>query len=120
MGNTKWIHLFFVVGGLLAWFVLKQSVDWIWGYFDTPNELYAVGISGVVAVVGTVIAWRKESLFQNASDIVNELSKVTWPTRKETSAATVVVIITTIISSLFLGVFDLVWSWASAEIYKLG
>ena len=37
-----------------------------------------------------------------------ELKKVSWPTRQQTVSATVVVIILTIIISVFLGIVDLV------------
>jgi preprotein translocase subunit SecE len=37
-----------------------------------------------------------------------ELKKVSWPTRQQTVSATVVVIILTIIVSVFLGIIDLV------------
>jgi preprotein translocase SecE subunit len=42
---------------------------------------------------------------------------VTWPTRQELGAATVVVIITSIIMSIVLGLFDTLWSWMSNVIY---
>ncbi len=35
-----------------------------------------------------------------------ELSKVTWPTRKETIASTVVVVVTVFVTTVFLGVVD--------------
>ena len=40
-----------------------------------------------------------------------ELKKVHWPSRKETQAATVVVIIGVIIVALYLGMVDFVLSW---------
>jgi preprotein translocase subunit SecE len=40
-----------------------------------------------------------------------ELKKVHWPTRKETQAATVVVIIGVTIIAVYLGVVDFVLSW---------
>lgn len=40
-------------------------------------------------------------------DVIVELKRVTWPSKKETMAATWVVIITVIILSLFLGIVDL-------------
>ena len=117
MGNTKWIHMIFVVGGLLLAYLAVQATEWIWGYFAKPNDVYVTGIGVVVAAVVTFFLWRNENMFTKASDIVNELAKVTWPTRKETSAATVVVIITTVIISAILGIFDLIWSWATGKIY---
>jgi preprotein translocase SecE subunit len=46
---------------------------------------------------------------QVAGEVVEELAKVSWPTRAETGSATVVVIVTVVICSLFLGFFDVMW-----------
>ncbi len=43
-------------------------------------------------------------------DVMVELKRVTWPTKKDTWAATWVVIITVIILSIFLGIVDLALS----------
>jgi len=40
-----------------------------------------------------------------------ELKKVHWPSRKETQAATLVVIIGVIVVALYLGLVDFVLSW---------
>jgi preprotein translocase subunit SecE len=40
-----------------------------------------------------------------------ELKKVHWPTRKETQAATLVVIIGVVVVALYLGLVDVVISW---------
>ena len=39
-----------------------------------------------------------------------EMSKVTWPPRKELLQATGVVIIAVIIASAYIGVFDFIWT----------
>lgn len=51
-------------------------------------------------------------------EVVAELKRVTWPTKKDTVAATWVVIITVIILSVFLGVVDLGISQAIKLIIK--
>lgn len=43
-------------------------------------------------------------------EVMVELKRVTWPTKKDTWAATWVVIITVIILSIFLGIVDLALS----------
>jgi preprotein translocase subunit SecE len=40
------------------------------------------------------------------TEVRNEVRKVHWPSRKETYAATMVVVVITLIVSLFLGVVD--------------
>ena len=44
------------------------------------------------------------------SDVKGELKKVTWPTRKDTYASSLVVIILVLFSALFLGGVDLILS----------
>ena len=47
--------------------------------------------------------------FQNyIRDVLQELKKVTWPTKDELKGATVTVIIFTLLSTLFVGVVDFV------------
>ncbi len=117
MGSNRWVHLMFAVGGILAAFMAVKTAEWIWSYFDKPNDLLVSGIGILVGGAAAFIAWRNEDLFTKATEVTMELKKVTWPTRKETQAATVVVIVTVIIASIFLGVFDLIWSWATGLIY---
>ena len=69
-------------------------------------------VQGAAAPAPAEQARGRGSLLRPAwiTDIVSELRKVTWPTRKETSQATVVVIITVIIAAIFLQIFDALWS----------
>lgn len=125
--DRKWTYLMFAVGGLLLAYLLTMSVQWGWEYLATSDfagdyvgkpknlliDLLAFGLAGV-AVAG---ALRNERLVELAGEVTSELRKVTWPTREETTAATIVVIVTVIVSSIFLGMFDLLWSWVAKGIY---
>lgn len=42
------------------------------------------------------------------ADIVNELKKVTWPSRKETVRLTTIVILTSLIIATYVGIIDIV------------
>jgi preprotein translocase subunit SecE len=110
MGPNKFVHLTFALGGLLAAFVLSRAADWVWSYFAKPNDLlvnvFAVAVAGMAALV----AYRNERVYASVVDVTRELEKVTWPTRKETYAATVVVIVTVLISAAILSSFDVLWS----------
>ncbi len=46
-----------------------------------------------------------------ATDIISELRKVTWPTRRETSHLTLVVVVVSLIFGAMLGVADLGFNW---------
>jgi preprotein translocase subunit SecE len=115
--ETKWVHVMFAIAGILLAWLLTECGKWGWSYFGKPNELY-VGLAAVgVAAIATVVAWKNEQVFTLASEVAGELRKVTWPSRKETVSSTIIVIITTIIASLLLGVFDGLWAWVTRMIY---
>ncbi len=117
-GPNKPVHLVYLCGGLLFFYLLKWTVDWIWGYFTrTPSELYITVLAGVVALITGTALYRHERTYGLVNEVCAELKKVSWPTGKEVKAATIVVIVMTIISALILGFFDLVWSNVTKFIY---
>jgi preprotein translocase SecE subunit len=115
--ERKWVHFLFAAGGVVLLFLLIKTSDWVWSYFGKPKSFIVYSVSFLVTAVTVWLAWRSEEIFTLASECVTELSKVTWPTRKETVAATLVVIVTVIIASLFLGMFDGIWSFLTRLLY---
>jgi preprotein translocase subunit SecE len=51
-----------------------------------------------------------EKIVQFFREVKVEIKKVTWPTRKETIASTVLVLVTTFIIGAFLGIVDFILS----------
>jgi preprotein translocase subunit SecE len=64
----------------------------------------------VAGAAAFLVLFFNEQATQFVSEVVVELSRVTWPTQKETSSATVLVIIMVLISGLFLGFLDYLWT----------
>ena len=56
-------------------------------------------------------------LFNYISEIVNELKKVVWLTRREIAYLTVLVLIVTIIAGIILGVLDYGFSQLVAKVF---
>ncbi len=71
----------------------------------------------VLAAVAAVVAWRMPKTQTVSLEIAGELKKVTWPTLRETRAATVAVVIATFVAAVILGFFDYVWAAISSRIY---
>ncbi len=110
MSAKKYVHLVFLVAMIIfSWFFIKAT-DLVWSYFARPSELW-VNFIGILLGIGSVAYyWRKEEVFEQVEAVVSELSRVTWPTREETSSATVVVIITVFIAAGLMGFFDFFWA----------
>jgi len=118
MGPNKYIHLTFAVGVLVLSFLIYKTGDWIWSYFAKPNELAMQGVALFCGVLGGVLAYRSERVFATTSDVTKELEKVTWPTKKETYYATIVVIVTVAVATLILSFFDVIWAFLASKVLK--
>ncbi len=115
---TRYVHILFIAGGGLAAYLAYNIINNIWVRFSPdPSFPLLFAISLVVGGGSAFYLWQQERTRQLAQEVVGELSRVTWPTRPELGAATVVVIVTSIIMSIVLGLFDFLWSWVTTIIY---
>ena len=115
---NKPVHLIFFFGGILLFYLLQWTSDWLWGYFTRfPSEFYITLFASVTAFTVTFWAYRSNKVYTLVFEVAAELKKVTWPTMKDVHMATIMVIIMTIISALILGLFDFVWANLTKLIY---
>lgn len=115
---NKPVHLMFLIGAIVCFYLTTWTTDWIWGYFvKTPDELYVSLFAAAFTLILGVVMYRNDRIYNLANEVSSELGKVTWPTAKEVRAATIVVIVMTLISAFVLGLFDLVWSQLTEVVY---
>jgi preprotein translocase subunit SecE len=126
LGVERWVQFSYAAAALtLAWFLIK-STNATWTILaDTvdavpePNAtLISVG-AGLVAFIAAVATYRSKKIHTFVVEVCVELSKVTWPTRKETWSQTIVVLIVSVIAAVILGVYDAVWSHITDLIYNV-
>jgi preprotein translocase subunit SecE len=117
---NKPVHLIYLCGSVILFYVLQWTVDWVWGYFSPetmPSEFKISMLSGLVAVTTGIVMYRSDKYYHLANEVAGELKKVTWPSAKEVRAATLVVIVMAVISAIILGLFDMVWSNLTELVY---
>ena len=73
-------------------------------------ELIVQGIAVLSGLVLFLALNRSEPVNQFMTEVVVELSRVSWPTQKESRASTVLVVIMVVVSGLFLGLMDYLWT----------
>ncbi|MBT8451640.1 MAG: preprotein translocase subunit SecE [Deltaproteobacteria bacterium] len=126
LGVERWVQFAYAACAVtLAWFLIKSSTA-VWTILadnvdavPEPNStMIAVG-AGLVAFISAVIAYRSTKIHTFVLEVCVELSKVAWPTRKETWSQTVVVLIVSVIAAIILGVYDAVWSHITDLIYNV-
>jgi len=115
---NKPVHLMYLCGAVVMFYLLQWTVDWVWGYFATPPTEFTISmVAAALTLVTGIAMYRNDRIYTLANEVAGELKKVTWPTPKEVRAATIVVIVMAIISATVLGLFDLVWSNITELVY---
>jgi preprotein translocase subunit SecE len=117
--NRRWIALAFFIAGMILWVITSKFL--ITAMMWTGTDRFDYNLIGdrftLTTLVGLAVAlwvsiwsYRHPTISTLSNEVVVELKKVTWPSALETRSATVVVIVTVFIMSVFLGLFDLFWS----------
>ena len=104
-----------LLAGLGSWGVTQPLTrplwnDWTWCSF------IGLGIAGAA----TIYIWITPKTHEVSLDIVAELRKVSWPGLPETRAATIAVIVASLIAAALLGMFDVLWQFLTDKIQNPG
>ncbi len=86
------------------------------GFIELGNVSTLVGYC--VAFLAAIVVWRMPRTQQVSLDVVMELRRVTWPSWRETRAATIAVIVASFVAAVILGLFDYGWGALAAWVYK--
>jgi len=115
---NKPVHLIYLVGAVILFYLLQWSIDWIWGYFaPAPSDFKISLAAAIVATVSGIVLYKNDRVYHLANEVATELKKVTWPNAKEVRSATAVVIVMAIVSAVILGLFDFAWSNLTELVY---
>jgi preprotein translocase subunit SecE len=117
------VAIAYVVAALILGGFLERLFALVFGSVRV-NDFVVLGdwalstiLGFVLAAVLAIIVWRIPRTQTVSLEVALELRRVTWPSLRETRAATIAVIVASAISAVILGLFDFMWSWLSARIY---
>jgi preprotein translocase subunit SecE len=117
------VAIAYVVAALALGVFLENVIALVLSYLRL-NDFAVMGdwslstvLGFAVAAAAAIVIWRIPRTQTVSLEVALELQRVTWPSLRETRAATLAVIVASAIASVILGVFDMVWSWLSSKIY---
>lgn len=119
IGLERWVQLGFMIAAILFVWVYDHLITAVWYVFADPNESIATAGAVLAGLVTAAVLYGNQRAYGLVHGVTEELSKVSWPTRKETSSSTLVVVVTSIIAALVLFLFDSVWSAVTDLVYKV-
>lgn len=119
LGLARWVQAAFMACGLLLFWVLDKAASIALSYLTEPNETVVTAGSAIVAAIVMFAVYQNPTIRRLSGDVAAELSKVTWPSRQETTTSTIVVIVASFIAAGIIGAFDAIWSAVTDLIYKV-
>lgn len=122
--NGKYITVCFVLGGACAAYISKILLDALsstWGLAARyiQGDLIVHGLPVTIGLIIFLTLQFNGKAVKWADEVIVEVRKVVWPSRKDTIATSIVVTIMLIISGVLLGVFDLISNYLVKYIIEL-
>jgi preprotein translocase SecE subunit len=124
LGTRRFVYAAYFAGAITIAFLLSKLVDVGWVKLQTyvpaigePRDEIVMALSGVIGALVAVYFWRRTRARQLAEEVATEMSLVTWPSRTEVTNGTVVVIVTTLVSTVFFALMDKFWGFVTNLVY---
>jgi preprotein translocase subunit SecE len=128
LGYRRYVYATYMAGAIAVSFLSTKLIDFLWyktsqwkpqwfGQWVEPQDEVVVLVSGAIGVGLAIYYWRNKKVRTLIEEIAEELTRVTWPTRKEVTSSTTVVIIATAFSTIFFALMDQFWLWVTKHVY---
>jgi preprotein translocase subunit SecE len=137
LGTDRYVMAGFFGAAILGAYVLGKAIHGIWGNLsnrdwfsravptlaavaDEDKATYATVIAGILAIIVTLRTYRRPDVREWTDEVASELIKVKWPTKKDVTNSTVVVIAASAVATIYLALLDRLWSFVTGIVYGTG
>ncbi|MCL2450685.1 MAG: preprotein translocase subunit SecE [Polyangiaceae bacterium] len=124
LGSRRFVYAAYFAGALAIAFLVSKVIELAWLRLQSwkptvgdPRDEVVLPISGLIGCAVAIYYWRRTRARQLAEEVAAEMGKVTWPSRTEVTNGTVVVIITTLVSTVFFALMDKFWGFVTNLVY---
>ena len=114
--RQTWVNIVFLITGILVMMISFIGLSKMSAVFNLESglkkiDLYIRGASALLAAAtGFGLYFNdKSNAFMN--EVVLEMARVTWPASRETTNATIWVVLFVLVAGGLLGMFDSLWAW---------
>ena len=125
LGYLRFVYAAYMAGAMLVAFLVAKTGHVAWyrlgqwkPELGEPRDEVVYVVAGFIGVAVALYYWRKPESRQYANEVAEELSKVTWPTRKEVTGSTTVVLFYTLFATVFFALMDQFWKYVTDKIYS--
>lgn len=137
LGVQRYVIAAFIVATMLGAYVLGLTIHGVWSWASN-RDFFALNLPQAAAVsdeskmtIGTTVGaalalayavrqYRDPEVRGWTDDVAGELTKVKWPTKKEVTSSTIVVIAASTFAMVYLFLLDRLWGFVTGLIYGAG
>jgi preprotein translocase SecE subunit len=124
LGTQRFVYAAYFAGAIGIAFIMSKALDFGWYKAQSyrpslgePREEIVMPLAALIGAGAAVYYWVRTRARELAEQVAAEMSKVTWPNRTEVTNGTVVVIVTTLVSTVFFALMDRFWGFVSNLVY---
>jgi preprotein translocase SecE subunit len=124
MGTRRFVFAAYFAGAIGIAFILSKVIGLAWQNLEQyrpsigdPRDEISMPLAALAGVIAAVYFWKRTRARQLVEEVATEMSLVTWPTRTEVTNGTVVVIVTTVVSTVFFALMDKFWGFVTNLVY---
>ena len=114
MRHQRWIVLAFGLAALLVGVTVQAATSTGFAQFAVPDQRFGpftttTYLSALMGLGTFAYLIRNTRAVGFTGEVVEEMARVTWPSKDETLRATTTVVVTTLLVSALIGVYDFMW-----------
>jgi preprotein translocase subunit SecE len=134
LGATRYVHAAFFAAAILVAYVSGKMLALIWNrlaewpaavkqvpvllrYAEDEREGFTMGAGALVGLIAVIQTYRTERIRGWANEVALELTKVTWPNREMVTNGTIVVVIASMIATVYVMILDRFWGYLTQLVY---
>jgi preprotein translocase subunit SecE len=134
LGAARYVHAAFFAAAILAAYVSAKLLVMAWGllaewpdavravpqlvqYDEDKRENIAFSAGFVISIVAVIQVYRKEGIRTWADEVAAELTRVTWPTRETVMNGTLVVVVASLVATVYVTILDRFWGFLTTLVY---
>lgn len=125
MNLQRFVNIGYAIIGIVTWVIAAGLFGWAFELISADLDRPLIGtefarsdLLGLVCGVAVGVALKMNRAVNTwALEVANELRRVSWPSWEETRLSTIVVVVTSVVVAVLLGILDLFWGIISEWVY---
>jgi preprotein translocase subunit SecE len=124
LGTRRWVYAAYFAGAIGVAFIVEKALSFAWlkasawkPALGEPRDEILMPVAALCGIAAALYYWNRTRARQLAEEVAGELSKVTWPSRQDVTNSTFVVIVTTVVATVFFALMDRFWGFVTNLVY---